>query len=448
MGWLDKLRGTNRAPGPLPYLPPPPGGGQATPPPAKASRARPGSHGLDLAFAVVDVETSGLDPKVDRVVEIAVVGVSSESRTLFEWSTLVNPGDGRAGRTDIHGIYPAWLAAAPTFAEIAGDLSAMLNHRVFTGHNVKFDAGFIDAEYRRAGAETGEYTSLDTMDLCHQLGLPGGLERACKQLDISYPAHSALNDARAAAALLCRFLGMIDPCTWEPLATELTQVPFPALAATGRSTDRVTAEQVSTAHDFLAVHAAALASGADEVTVDATQTYLASLRPAMDDGLVEPDEQARLVALAVELGMGVAAVRDAHGDYVMELIDDALADSKMSSAEKAHITRAAAWLGVDTSDWDVMVKAGRQRRKARIAQYKASMAGRTVAFTGRGVHPPNLREALAVKNDIVYRTTLNASCELLVVGSVTVDNAQVAKAHETGVPIIVEASFWQMLGEL
>jgi DNA polymerase III epsilon subunit-like protein len=43
-------------------------------------------------FAVVDVETTGLYPRTDRVVEVAVVHLSAEGQITAEFSTLINPG--------------------------------------------------------------------------------------------------------------------------------------------------------------------------------------------------------------------------------------------------------------------------------------------------------------------------------------------------------------------
>ena len=75
-------------------------------------RQAPGSTGLHLHFAAVDVETTGLDPVEDRIVELAVVLFDAQGTVLDEWTTLVNPGDGDAGVVAIHGIQSEWLAAA------------------------------------------------------------------------------------------------------------------------------------------------------------------------------------------------------------------------------------------------------------------------------------------------------------------------------------------------
>ena len=76
------------------------------------------------------------------------------------------------------------------------------------------------------------------------------------------------------------------------------------------------------------------------------------------------------------------------------------------------------------------------------------MAGRAVAFSGAGIHKPNIREALAAKHQFHYATTVGRTTDLLVIGTDETDTAQVRTAHEQGVPIIVEATFWRRLGEV
>ena len=69
-------------------------------------------------YAVVDVETTGLDPTVDRVVEVAVVRCDEQGHPVSEWSTLVQP-DRDPGPTTVHGLTADDLAAAPRFTDVA-----------------------------------------------------------------------------------------------------------------------------------------------------------------------------------------------------------------------------------------------------------------------------------------------------------------------------------------
>ena len=76
-------------------------------------------------WAVVDVETSGLDPTKHRVIEVAVTQLSPAGVVESEWSTLVRARGG-TGPVHIHGLTDHDLRDAPTFAEVAGTLRGLL----------------------------------------------------------------------------------------------------------------------------------------------------------------------------------------------------------------------------------------------------------------------------------------------------------------------------------
>jgi len=139
MGLLHNLRmrrrRMKRSPDPGPVLP---------------HRVPEHRESMGVGFAVVDVETTGLDVRSDRVVEIAVIHTDAAGRVDDEWTTLLNPC-GPVGATHIHGITPIDVRRAPRFAEVIGELNARLAGRALVAHNVPFDMGFIQMEYARAG---------------------------------------------------------------------------------------------------------------------------------------------------------------------------------------------------------------------------------------------------------------------------------------------------------
>ena len=104
-------------------------------------------------LAFIDVETTGANPVVDRVTEIAILRV--ENGALVErWSSLVNPGMGIPPSIQgFTGITDAMVAGAPPFAELADGVRALLAGCVFVAHNARFDYGFIKNEFRRIGQD-------------------------------------------------------------------------------------------------------------------------------------------------------------------------------------------------------------------------------------------------------------------------------------------------------
>src|SRR5690606_9373927 len=195
---------------------------------------------LPYEFAVVDVETTGLSPdRHHRIVEIAVVQVGMDGEQRSVWSTLVNP-QRDVGATGIHGITAADLFHAPTFEDIAGDIVEQLRGRILVAHNLPFDASFIRAEFQRIGVPV---PVAGTMGLCtmlmasRYLGIPSRtLPARCANIGRSIVyAHCALDDARAAAALLPHSLhgpsGFV--AGWRDAFAQWASLSWPTLPVTG-----------------------------------------------------------------------------------------------------------------------------------------------------------------------------------------------------------------------
>ena len=103
-------------------------------------------------IAFVDVETTGLDPRANRITEIGLVTVDGEC--VGEWTTLVNPLTRRRERTQpADAITDNMRAAAPRFKDIALELERRLAGRLFIAHNARFDYGFLKSEFNRIGLE-------------------------------------------------------------------------------------------------------------------------------------------------------------------------------------------------------------------------------------------------------------------------------------------------------
>ncbi|MBT9134963.1 MAG: putative ATP-dependent helicase DinG [Firmicutes bacterium] len=161
-------------------------------------------------FSVVDVETTGLSAERDRVTEVAIVHVQAD-KIFRTYATLVNPGRPIPPFIQqMTGITDAMVAGAPTFAEVAQIISANLAGTVFVAHNVRFDHGFLKAEFARANHAFPPLTLVDTVALARQglRGLPNyRLETLCEHLGLVAGRHRALGDATVAAHLLIKLLG-------------------------------------------------------------------------------------------------------------------------------------------------------------------------------------------------------------------------------------------------
>jgi DNA polymerase III epsilon subunit family exonuclease len=162
----------------------------------------------ELSYAVVDVETTGLDPAVDRVLEVAVLEVGADGRVTDEYRTLVAAPSVDA--VAVHGITAAHLVDAPRFAEVAAALRPRLDADLVVGHNVSFDLAFLRREFARCQQHLPPLPYLCTIALGRLLGLEprrARLDAACRRQGIAVvDRHAALADARATAALLAAYL--------------------------------------------------------------------------------------------------------------------------------------------------------------------------------------------------------------------------------------------------
>jgi polyribonucleotide nucleotidyltransferase len=157
-------------------------------------------------LVVIDVETTGFDPKMTDLVEIAAVKVKG-TKIVGRWSTLVNPGRPIVGN-QMHGIKDADVKGAPTPKDAVDQLLAFVGEAKVVGHNVGFDLGFIEAA-KGDGFRFAPGSYLDTLVIARE-GYPGSesykLADLAKFFGIELSqGHRALPDAEATANLLLWF---------------------------------------------------------------------------------------------------------------------------------------------------------------------------------------------------------------------------------------------------
>jgi DNA polymerase-3 subunit epsilon len=158
-----------------------------------------------------DVETTGVDPCRDRIVEMALLrfGPGEGARALEQ---RFNPGRPiPAAASAVHGIRDEHVARCPAFADRAKQIACFLGDSDLAGFGVaRFDLPFLVAEFERAGWDLplrGRKV-VDALTLFHRLeprDLAAAVRRYCGR-EHSH-AHRAGHDARAAVAVLDAMLG-------------------------------------------------------------------------------------------------------------------------------------------------------------------------------------------------------------------------------------------------
>lgn len=107
---------------------------------------------LDRPLVVFDTETTGTNPRCDRIIEIACVKVHPDGRQET-FVRRMNPGIPiPPASTAIHGITDADVEGLPRFADIASELAAFLEVCDLAGYNMTgFDLPVLRIEFLRAG---------------------------------------------------------------------------------------------------------------------------------------------------------------------------------------------------------------------------------------------------------------------------------------------------------
>lgn len=313
----------------------------------------------DSGYAVVDVETTGFFPGRDRIIEIAVVRTDTAGQVLDEWTTLVNPGMA-VGASHIHGITTTDVRGAPKFGDILGELTARLAGRALVAHNAKFDLAFLRTEYARAGCDLPHVPTLCTMNasLRYLPDLPRRrLVDCCWACGIELvDAHSALEDARAAAALLAFYLDPSRGVPPAPVDLELpriaAQITWPAvqpapMVAVPRRPRGEAEPPAPPGRLWELLDDLPLSEVVDEGAPTTATAYLELLFEVLEDGVLTESEAQSLVEVAGAFSLTRAQVEATHRAFLLALAHRIVEDGRVTNAERRLLRDAARALGAE-----------------------------------------------------------------------------------------------------
>ena len=109
---------------------------------------------LDRPLVVFDIESTGVVPQRDRIVEIAVLKIMPDGESRSTVRRLNPQMPIPPGATAIHGITDADVAACLTFADIADKLHSYIEGCDLAGYNIQgFDVPLLENEFKRVGLD-------------------------------------------------------------------------------------------------------------------------------------------------------------------------------------------------------------------------------------------------------------------------------------------------------
>jgi DNA polymerase-3 subunit epsilon len=169
----------------------------------------------NVSFAVVDFETTGLNPEIDRIVQLAAVIVNGEGDIVDSFDTIVkpeSPAEYQHGAEHIHGITVEQVSGGMPLRKAIEQLWSISAGNVFTAHNAAFDIGFLHAESERVGIEDRIEIHIDTLELSRRTTGTDTTRRhnlfaLCEHYGIERDkVHDARSDATATAQLLMHLI--------------------------------------------------------------------------------------------------------------------------------------------------------------------------------------------------------------------------------------------------
>lgn len=159
---------------------------------------------------VLDTETTGINPRDHRIVEVGCVELIDRKVTGNNFHVYINPGMVLEQEViDIHGLTNEFLSDKPAFSDIARPFYEFIKGAELVIHNAPFDIGFMDKEFGLLGSnnpgKTKDYCSvLDTLVMAREKhpGQKNSLDALCKRYYVDNSMrdkHGALLDAEILA---------------------------------------------------------------------------------------------------------------------------------------------------------------------------------------------------------------------------------------------------------
>jgi DNA polymerase-3 subunit epsilon len=193
----------------------------------------------EVDFVAFDLETTGLFPVVNRIVEFGAVRFRLDGQVLGTWEQLVDPECPiPPSVTEIHGITDSMVRGQPTLAQALPGFLDFLGSSaaILLAHNAAFDLGFLNFAAAKTGWALPANPVIDTLDLARTCvrGAPScRLEDLVVYLGLAESEdHRALSDSRLAMALFMHLAGRLE---WLRTIEDLFRLSPPLTADKSRT---------------------------------------------------------------------------------------------------------------------------------------------------------------------------------------------------------------------
>ncbi|NYE00245.1 DNA polymerase III epsilon subunit-like protein [Kineosphaera limosa] len=340
----DGPAGAPAAPAPKP---PAPGKGRAAL--FAYGTRRPGGHRVPGPYVAVAVRTNGLTPMRDRIIEIAALPLDSTAQPDGKpLVSLLEPPNAEVGPTFLHGLEPADVRFAPSFADLARQVLAPLEGRVVVAHNAGLVEQFLAAEFLVAGLLVPTHPALDISAMAREvIATPNyRLPTLAAHLRQRYRrGGAAIDEAKLVAALLPTLLARCgDSLTYPVPATPVHDLARGA----ARPAPRPRPVHPDTVEPWLAGLMTRVSASAHETNDPRVAAYLEGLTDVVSRGRIVTAETGELAGMLARSGYPASRIRTILERLLESLRIAAFEEARIGPAQLRHLRAVATSVGIPT----------------------------------------------------------------------------------------------------
>jgi DNA polymerase-3 subunit epsilon len=424
-------------------------------------------------FVVLDVETTGLDPLENRIVEIALATV--ENGIIIEsWTTRFNP-EGPVGKTEIHGITEDDVKNAPLFKEKSQEILERIQNIAVVAHNSRFDLAFLRAEFDRMGSKMPWVASICTLTISNYYQPHLSRRRlidCCDDIGIAIEnAHSAMGDAHATAKLFHYYL--IPNKRPAPRKSELEMLKNPSSnsfeVSISRTRNPVVAQRIKESQNARSsqlntnlykelvkiLAACSFQEVLEKENFSGEFAYLEKVIEFLEDGQLNDFELAELDALAGIYDLTEPQKQIANASLLTALAIQALKDESISVGEREELNLIASAVGISQTALTEIIKDAKKIRLNSLSRVVLPLpenwklgeplrVGQKVVFTGCEPDQRSQLEKDSKKVGVAISGKVSGKTSLLITDG-SYDGNKARDARALGVRVVTPDEYELML---